>query len=76
MLVIGKIGQGVSTFILLLLNKIKQLSGHVLMNSTISFLPEKFFFTRGTVLDNIQFFDRNISKEKIKQLSRRLGLKD
>jgi ABC-type transport system involved in cytochrome bd biosynthesis fused ATPase/permease subunit len=65
-MVIGKKGQGTSSFINMLIGSMKKIEGSVFMCGKIAYLPEKFTHFSGTVKDNISLFSNDISTGKVR----------
>lgn len=76
LLVIGKKGQGISSFVHMLIGSMKKIKGNVFLSGKIAYLPEKFVFASATVSDNIAFYNSSIEDEKIRAVYNRLGLKE
>lgn len=73
--VIGKKGQGSSSFIHMLVGSMKKIKGNVFLSGKIAYLPDKFLFSSASVRDNIAFYS-NVSDSQIRQYYERLGLKN
>lgn len=54
---LGKKKSGCSSFLEMLVGNLKRVKGKIQICGKISFLPEKLFFLKDTVLENIKFFD-------------------
>ena len=59
-MVIGKKGQGISSFVHMLVGSMKKIKGNVFLSGKIAYLPEKFLFASATVRDNIAFYNTDI----------------
>jgi ABC-type transport system involved in cytochrome bd biosynthesis fused ATPase/permease subunit len=65
--VIGKKGQGISSFVHMLIGSMKKIKGSVFLGGKIAYLPEKFIFSSTTVKDNITFYNsKNIKDEQVR----------
>ena len=60
LMVIGKKGQGISSFVHMLVGSMKKIKGNVFLSGKIAYLPEKFLFASATVRDNIAFYNTDI----------------
>lgn len=76
LVVIGKKGQGISSFVHMLVGSMKKIKGSVFLSGKIAYLPEKFLFASATVKENIAFYNSAIEEEQIRTIYNRLGLKD
>lgn len=59
-MVIGKKGQGISSFVHMLVGSMKKIKGNVFLSGKIAYLPDKFHFASATVRDNIAFYNPSI----------------
>jgi len=60
LLVIGKKGQGITSFVHMLVGSMKKIKGSVFLSGKIAYLSEKFIFSSATVKENISFYHKNI----------------
>ncbi len=58
----------------MLLGNLKRVQGKIQISGKISFFPEKLFFLKDTVKENIRFFNRNISNIEIEEIYNEFGL--
>lgn len=58
----------------MLLGNLKRVQGKIQISGKISFFPEKLFFLKDTVKENIRFFNRNISNMEIEEIYNEFGL--
>ncbi len=52
----------------------KRIRGKITINGKISFLPEKLFFLKDTVKENIRFFNEKITNTEIEEIYNQFGL--
>ena len=62
LVVIGKKGQGISSFVHTLIGSMKKIKGSVYLSGKIAYLPQKFHFASANIEENIAFYNK-ISKE-------------
>ena len=74
--VIGKKGQGSSSFVHMLVGLMKKIKGSAFLSGKIAYSPDKFLFSSASVRDNIAFYNRTVSDKQILSIYNRLGLKD
>lgn len=55
--VIGKKGQGTSSFVHMLVGSMKKIKGNVFLSGKIAYLPDRHVFSSATVKQNIIFFN-------------------
>jgi ABC-type protease/lipase transport system fused ATPase/permease subunit len=66
LLVIGKKGQGISSFMHMLVGSMKKVKGNVSLHGKIGYLPDKFHFASASVRDNIAFYNKNVTDQQIR----------
>ena len=84
---VGKTGSGKSTFVKLLLKLYQPKYGQILWNdidlkdvntkilrNKIAYIPQEIFLFSGTILQNITMFDDSIQKEKIIDITKKVGI--
>ena len=75
LLVIGKKGQGITSFVHMLVGSMKKIKGSVFLSGKIAYLPERFIFSSATVRDNIAFYNPNLADTQVRSVYNRLGLR-
>lgn len=63
LLVIGKKGQGISSFMHMLVGSMKKVKGNVSLYGKIGYLPDKFHFACASVRDNIAFYNKDVTDQ-------------
>ena len=64
--VIGKKGQGISSFMHMLVGSLKKVKGSVFLSGKVGYLPDKFHFASASVRDNIAFYNKNVTDQQIR----------
>jgi ATP-binding cassette subfamily B protein len=64
--VIGKKGQGSSSFVHMLVGSMKKIKGNVFLSGKIAYLPDKFLFSSASVRDNIAFYNSEVTDKQIR----------
>lgn len=72
--IIGKRLSGRTSFLEMLVGNLKRMKGKIYMKGKVAYLPEKHFFLKDTVRENIRFFNNNISNDDITEIYNELGL--
>jgi ABC-type transport system involved in cytochrome bd biosynthesis fused ATPase/permease subunit len=75
-LVVGKKGQGISSFVHMLVGSMKKIKGSVFLSGKIAYLPEKFEFASATVKENIAFYNSNVEEQQIRMVYNKLELRE
>jgi ABC-type multidrug transport system ATPase subunit len=65
---LGKRNSGCTSFLEMLVGNMKRIRGKITINGKISFLPEKLFFLKDTVKENIRFFNEKITNTEIEEI--------
>lgn len=58
----------------MLIGNLKRVRGKIDISGKISFFPEKLFFLKDTVKENIRFFNETITNTEIEEIYNELGL--
>ena len=74
--VLGKKGQGRSSFVHMLTGLMKKIKGSVFLRGQVAYLPEKFVYSWSSIKDNISFYNRNIQDKQLRDMYNRLRLND
>lgn len=64
--VIGKKGQGSSSFVHMLVGSMKKIKGNAFLSGKIAYLPDKFLFSSASVRDNIAFYNNAVTDKQIR----------
>jgi ABC-type polysaccharide/polyol phosphate transport system ATPase subunit len=64
--IIGKKGQGSSSFVHMLVGSMKKIKGNAFLSGKIAYLPDKFLFSSASVRDNIAFYNSAVTDKQIR----------
>lgn len=71
---LGKKKAGCSSFLEMLVGNLKRVKGKVYVRGRVSYLPEKLFFLKDTVRENIRFLNPRTNNLDIEEIYNELGL--
>ena len=71
---LGKKRSGLSSFLEMLVGNMKKVRGKVYIRGKVAFMPEKLFFLKDTIYENIRFFNQATTDVQIEEIYNELGL--
>jgi ABC-type transport system involved in cytochrome bd biosynthesis fused ATPase/permease subunit len=74
--VLGRKGQGSSTFLNMLMGQVSLVKGRIDAQGKIGYLSGENFLLIDSLRSNLVFFNKTISEEKLVQVFKELGLND
>lgn len=74
--VLGRKGQGSTTFLNTLMGQVTISTGRIITNGKIAYLSSENFFLIDSLYSNLTFFNKSISDKKVKEVFDSLGLND
>ena len=72
--VLGKKGQGRSSFVHMLVGSMKKIKGSVFLKGKVAYLPEKFVYSWASLRENIAFYNENVEDKQVRDIYTRLRL--